>query len=369
MRARAAFVPLCVAVALTPPTAARAHELGASLLVRGDGDGTQVVSPRLRARLSLDEERWRIDLAYAADVWTSASIDVRTSATGVIRERRDEARVGLEGELGERVIRGGYRVSVEHDYVSHSAHAGLRQEIAGGAAGFEVRLHAAVDRAWRARERASATVVSTVGARVVYTQAIDEDTHGAVVYEVSRRDGVQSSPYRFVAIGGDGGCGDGALLCLPERHPTIRVRHAASIRARRALFAGASVGGSYRFYIDGWGVLAHTARLDAVVPLSSVSAVGLEYRLHAQSAASFYERLYPVSAQRLRHVSRDRELSAMQSHRVGLRYELRARPRTSAEDTLRLFVGVGAALLHYDAFIGLGTVWAIDTTCGATLSL
>src|SRR5688572_28194173 len=65
----------------------RADELGSAIYVRTDTDHTTVVSPQVRAAVNVTEST-SVDVTYLVDVWTSASIDIVTSATkqGAITE-------------------------------------------------------------------------------------------------------------------------------------------------------------------------------------------------------------------------------------------------------------------------------------------
>jgi len=63
-------------------------EVGA--LLRTDSDGTHVISPSARTPVGLLDDETHADAQYAADIWASASIDVRTAATVAVSEQRDE---------------------------------------------------------------------------------------------------------------------------------------------------------------------------------------------------------------------------------------------------------------------------------------
>src|ERR1044071_851597 len=110
--------------------AAHADELSTAVYLRTDSDETLVVAPRLHAQLPLGEAT-NLDFTYAVDVWTSASIDIMTSASKVpVTEQRDEIDVGVAHELGDITLSGGYRYSTEPDYVSHGGSLGLSYDFA-----------------------------------------------------------------------------------------------------------------------------------------------------------------------------------------------------------------------------------------------
>ena len=128
----------------------RADDAATALYVRTDTDHTTVVSPRVRAGVQLGEAT-RVDATYAADVWTSASIDIRTSASvRPVTEQRDEMDLALNQDLGDLKLRAGYRFSIEHDYVSHGVTLGGAYSFADNAATLDLNLRAIADTVGRA---------------------------------------------------------------------------------------------------------------------------------------------------------------------------------------------------------------------------
>lgn len=359
-------------VAVVPAGAGHADDVTASVYVRSDTDGTQVVSPRAGVRLEVIDDATHVEAGYSADVWTSASIDIRTAATRRVTEQRDEITVGLERELSDVTLRGDYRFSHESDYVSHGGSLSVDQEFAEGNANVRTFLFAAQDDVGRSGDPGFHRALSTVGARVSFTQVVDPETLVQATYELTRREGFQSSPYRFVGVGGDGICASGAQLCLPEIHPGIRLRHAIVARGRRAIGDAVSTGVEYRFYADDWGVLSHTAIAQLSWLPDDRSTLGARYRLYHQSAADFYEAFYPSltaeGGRRIRFFSRDRELSPMSTHRLALSYE-RSFELTDSGPTTRATVSVAGTLLGYRDFVGLDRVLGLDVTLAAAVEL
>ena len=110
--------PLSFLAALLAAMAARqvlhaeeGDEVRVTTLVRGDTDTTIVVNPSVRARVELFDPDTHVDAEYTADVWTSASIDIRTAATQAVTEQRDELNAGLDRRIDDFTLRGGYRYS------------------------------------------------------------------------------------------------------------------------------------------------------------------------------------------------------------------------------------------------------------------
>src|SRR5262245_39639311 len=116
------FIALCCSLAHVP---ARAQEAATAIYVRTDSDRTVVVAPRLRAQAAIGEAT-HVSATYAVDVWTSASIDIRTSASKVpVTEQRDEIDLSLDHEFENVNLTFAYRYSTEPDYVSHGGSGGF----------------------------------------------------------------------------------------------------------------------------------------------------------------------------------------------------------------------------------------------------
>ena len=343
-------------------------EIRAATLVRTDSDGTQVVSPSARGRVQVLDEDTHFDVEYVADVWTSASIDVRTAATLPVTEQRDEVDVGLDRRFEDVLVRGSYRYSAEHDYQSHGGTLSGSADFADHNTTLELRLTAQHDTIGRSGDPLFQRPQTVFGGRAAYTQVIDPNMLVQAAYDLVRVEGFQSSPYRFVGIGGDGRCAGTAQLCVPETHPDARTRHAIVVRARRALDDQLSLHADYRFYADDWGLLAHTAAVQVSWMHDERGLFALRYRFHDQGAAAFYRSSYPMPTFTLLYASRDRELSPLTSHRVSLAYE-REFELGEAGPPLRVAVALGGTSLDYHDFVGLSQVLAGDATLSLSVEL
>jgi hypothetical protein len=173
-------------------------------------------------------------------------------------------------------------------------------------------------------------------------------------------DGYQASPYRRVGFGGSGfGCVD-AGICLDEHEPSSRTRHAAALVLRRALADPWSIGLSYRFVIDDWGLTSHTAAVQMAWLLSTSATLTLRYRFYKQSGVDFYRRIYPVDYPKTSFTTRDREQSPMSDHRIGLDWEQKA--HVGGDLDLTLITALAGNLFDYSQFVGLSRVLALEVT-------
>lgn len=348
---------------------ATADDVRGGIYVRGDTDGIRVISPSAHANVRIGD-RIQVSAGYAADIWTGASIDVRTAATRAIHEQRDELQGGAAYELDDITLRVDYRFSHETDYTSHAGSLDLTWRLAQNNATLRARLLAAADIVSRSGDEHFERELGSLGLQGVFTQNLNRSSLFQVAYELTRREGYQSSPYRFVAVSGDpsqsGLCDRRATQCLPETHPSLRYRNAAVVRYRRALGERGSLGLGYRFYVDDWGIYSNTGIVDGAWIPKERSLVSLRLRFYQQNGASFYRARYPERA--IRFLTRDRELSPMFSTRLQVAYE-RTFDLSQAGPELKLTVGASATHLHYTDFVGLENVFAFDFTLSAEVIL
>lgn len=366
MRRHAAAAAAIVSAVVIADGAA-ANDGSASLFVRGDSDSTVVIAPRAGARVELGDIGTTIDAAYSADIWTSASIDVRTAATVPITEQRDQLDFALTHEMQDVTLGASYYFSGENDYWSNGFTLRSVQELASGSTTIEESLRYVHDIVGRAGDPTFSRALDTVGARLVLTQVLSPEAIVQAVWEGAYRNGYQSSPYRYVGLGGDGQCGGTAILCIPEAHPETRIRNAFVVQGRYALSRDASLGLGYRFYVDDWGVLSHTGIAQFGWIPARGQLVMLRYRFYTQSAAAFYMSRYPLPDGQINFVTRDRELTAMFGNRVALSYEGRA--ALSTDVALRVAIALGGTVFVYQDFPGLTEVYAGDATVAFTLEL
>lgn len=357
-RISAAALALCLCV--IPRDSRAEHSAAAAVYVRSDSDHTTVVSPHLRLRAAPQEET-HVDLEYIVDVWTSASVDIVASASEAVTEERDEIDVGVDHAFGDVTLGAAYRYSTEPDYESHGGSLSFAWDLANKAATLSLTAGGSADQVGRAGDDAFAEDVRTLTAGASFTQILDADTLVQVLYDLAVVSGYQSSAYRFIAIGSDGPCRPAAQLCLPEQNPRTRVRHAVAARARRALSDAWSLGAGYRFYVDDWGILSHTAKADLAWAPARKSTIALGYRFYRQSAADHYKALYLQSDLPAAYYTRDKELSPLTSHRLGLELDV-VWPLSEPGAGLLTALEVAPTFYQYDDFRTLSSITALEVT-------
>lgn len=335
--------------------------VASSLYARSDTNATTVWSPRLHAAGKIGES-FGVDTAVALDSWTGASIDVTTAATGAIHEVRKEITAGGFYELSDVTISGGYRYSGENDYWSNGGVLNLTIDMADNNTTLGLSAFGSQDVVGRSGDPGFKKDQGSVGGRASLTQVIDTNTLLQVSWETTRVSGYQAGPYRYVAIGGEGTCAGTAPFCIPEAVPGLRFRSAAIANGRRALGESLSLGANYRFYFDDWGLLSHTLSPDLAILVSEHGTLSLQYRYYTQNAANFYQPRYLGTLDSVRYVTRDRELSALYSNRLGLGYSHEFEIGDEGRTYLTAALRSGVTRYVYQAFVGLEQVDAIEGT-------
>lgn len=334
---------------------AGAIEASQRLYVRSDTDRTTVVSPRSDLAAPVTDAL-QVQAAYAADIWTGASIDVRTAATHAIVETRHEVNLGATYSPRDWTFSTSYRYSIEPDYVSHGGVLSAAANLAQNNTTVELQGFFGADQVGRSGDPGFQEGLQSGGAQLGMTQVLSAKAIAQVAYEVTYLHGFQASVYRYVALLGDGTCAGLAAYCLPEQLPEARLRQSATGRVRYALSASVSAALQYRFYFDSWGLRSHTLSPElAYTPLSPLT-LRLDYRGYIQGAADFYRERYLSVQGSDGYVTRDRKLSPHTSHQLALSAEV----ELPAVHEWALGARAGLTRYHYRAFVGLQHVYALD---------
>ncbi|HET8935983.1 MAG TPA: DUF3570 domain-containing protein [Polyangiales bacterium] len=359
--------------------ATRAHAqviAGTSVYVRQDTDKTTVVAPRWHVGAPV-ADRSRVDLVYTADVWTSASIDIRTSAskpTRPVTEQRDEINTTATQEWDDLSLSGTYRYSHEYDYQSHGGTLSGSYAMAEKSTTLDFRLGATFDAVGRAGDHNFNKDVRNLNLRVGLTQLIDANTFVQGIYEIMDSNGFNSSAYRYVGFGSTNGlCKwtdlNSKTYCVPERNPNDRLKHAFALNARRALGESFSVGVGYRFYLDSWAVTSHTGTIELGWLASTDLLIAVRYRFYMQGAAKHYKKRFEFSdVDNMPAFSNDKELSAFMSHRVALDVEKEVELDERGHK-LALVISVAPSLFLYSNYAPLSQITAIEATLATVLKL
>jgi hypothetical protein len=320
---------LTLAIVVAAGGVARADEpdlLAFDTLVYSDTDNVLVVSPQLAARHALDDAGGAASARVVVDVISAASADVVSQATTGFTEVRREADLAASHRIAALLPELRYRFSDEPDYRSHGLGASLARDFADHDTTIALSYDISLDTVGRtgtayadwSRDLTTHTVEAS------WTQVLGVRTVGRLAYSLVVQDGYLEKPYRYVPLfdpatlamlDAQGTLLDGdnfSSYRLPERPPEEvpdrRVRHAIAGRGVRLLPGVGALEGDYRFYIDSWGMQAHTADAALRLPIGRYR-IDIEDRLHWQGPVDFWQRTYTASAAgevpRWRTVDRD----------------------------------------------------------------
>jgi hypothetical protein len=143
------------------------------------------------------------------------------------------------------------------------------------------------------------------------TQILSPWTVGHLDYGITYQQGQLSNTWNIVPSVAPA---TRTLTRVLEVLPPTRTRHAAVARVAQWLPWNGALKVSYRFYADDWDVLAHSAELEIEQRLHPYFHIGALYRIHTQTAASFYVDTPALPA---RHRTADSDLAAFDAHTVG----------------------------------------------------
>lgn len=277
-----------------------------------DGGGLQVNGPSVLVLKKIGE-KFTVSGNYYVDNISSASIDVVTSASRY-RERREEKSLALDYLHDKTTLSLAYGNSRENDYDANSLNLGVSTDLFGGMTTVTLGYGLGRDEVGRNGDAAFREDVRRQNYRLGLTQILTRDLLVSLIYEGITDQGYLNNPYRSVRyLNSDGGISQQA-----ERYPGTRTSNAASIRARYYLPYRAALAASYRFFVDTWGIEAHTGEISYTHPLGKNWLIDLKYRYYTQGGADFYSDLFPY-ADAQNFLARDKELSSFRSQTLGLR--------------------------------------------------
>ena len=360
-RARALALGVCLLAGCGESQKVAVQSAAAAVYSRTDTDATTIWAPRARARVRFGESAF-VDGVYAMDSWTSASIDIVTAATDAVHEIRHEVNAGASYEFSRGSFGASYRYSTENDYWSHGGVGTLTIDMFEKNTTLALAGFGSSDTVGRAGWPTFQRPQSSMGGRLSLTQVLGRNGIGQVSWETTRISGYQSSPYRFVAIGGQGTCAGSGDLCVPESHPNERLRNAIGLLERTAIGKHASFGLQYRFYFDDWEIMSHTIEPDLAFVLAEHATLSLTHRFYTQDSAYFYLPRYIGEPGELQYVTRDRKLSTLYNNQFGLLYEQGFELGESGGCLFTTSLRASLTRIVYQAFVGLKSVDVVEVT-------
>lgn len=279
--------------------------LGLDMSAYTDTTNVTVLTPSLRAAAASPVRGWKVGASYLVDVISAASPDVVSTASPAYREARHAVAADGSYKPGSYGAELRSQLSVEPDRVSLLGGGALTADLRDKLVSPRIAYAHRDDRIgvkntpFSEFERHLAVNDFEVGGAFVLSPTTL--LVGAATLETMRGD--PSNPYRSVPLfgadvaptipaGASVDLVNGARLPLRPREqlPTERDRFALAARINHR-FGSGTLRLEERAYVDTWAIKASTTDARYIHSFDRLE-VGPHLRLHAQSAASFYQLAY-----------------------------------------------------------------------------
>jgi hypothetical protein len=278
-----------------------------------DGGGLQVSGPSVLVRKAY-KDKVSVWANYYVDMITSASVDVISRASEYTEERKEKS-LGFDYLYGKTSMGVSYTNSEESDYSANSVRFGISQDFFGDLTTLGISYARGFDTVRRNGDETFEEETDRQTYRVDLSQVITKNLIMSLNYEGVTDEGFLNNPYREVRYL-DPGASQG-YSWEREIYPRTRTSSAQAIRAMYFLPYRAALKAEYRNYSDTWGIEAYNAEVAYTHPIEDVGlTVELKYRFYNQTAADFYNDLFPRSRSQ-NFMARDKELSSFTTHTLG----------------------------------------------------
>jgi hypothetical protein len=332
-----------------------AEDRADALYHRYQGGGVTIHGPSVLVRKKLGEN-FAASANYYMDFVTSASIDVKLSASEY-KEERTQKSLGLEYLRGKSTYSVGVIGSDESDYTADTAYFSLSQDLFGDLTTVSLSFRRGWNDVFRnvrnadgskTRDDTFGDQVDTRAYSIAVSQILTRNLVMGLNYEAITDEGYLNSPYRSVRYVSPGDPRGFALE--REIYPRTHTSNAASVRLKYYLPYRAAVEGNYRFFTDSWGVDAHTLDLGYTHPAFQRWVFDGRVRYYRQTAADFYRDLFPRQGF-ANFLARDKELSTFNSVTIGVgaAYEFNI-PWASWVQKSTLNARLDHIMINYDDF-------------------
>jgi Protein of unknown function (DUF3570) len=291
------------------------------------GGGITVEGPSVLIRKKVGDSL-SFTANYYEDMISSASIDVRLSASPYHEIRRQES-IGADYLHGKTTYSVGYINSREPDYKADTTYYSVSQDMFGDLTTVTLGYKRAWDRIYRdicnAPHPEGSYCPDIINDPTFHQQAdhrgysfgasqiLTRNTLLDLNYEIDTDQGYLANPYREIRYLSPGGLG---FTLAPQVYPNTRTSNAASVLLKYYLPWRAALTAQYRYYHDTWAVVGNTFELGYTLPVWHRWVFDTSLRYYTQSHASFYSDLFP-RANYQNYEARDRELAAFDSYTVG----------------------------------------------------
>lgn len=278
---------------------------------RYDGDDVTIDGPSLLVRKKIGKN-FSVDANYYVDTVSSASIDVRLTASPYTEERTQTS-LGVSYLHGKTIMSTGFTRSDENDFEANSVYFGISQDMFGDLTTVSLSYGLGWDTVGVRGDENFAEPVDRQSYGLGLTQVLTRSFLVAVNFETISDEGYLNNPYRsyrFLAPGDPSN-----FDVATEIYPRTRTSNATSIRGRYYLPYRAALHASYRYFTDTWGIVAHTGEVGYTHPYKNDWVFSVALRYYDQTQADFYADLFSFQNQQ-NFMARDKEMSTFNNYTV-----------------------------------------------------
>lgn len=151
-----------------------------------------------------------------------------------------------------------------------------------------------------------------------FSQILHKNIQGSLALDVVQQQGLLATPFQRVYFSDIAGSfiQDFQLADANEKLPDNRLKIAAGGRLNWYLNEYISLRSFYRFYSDDWGIISHTASLEAPIKITQKLTLYPSYRFYNQTAADHF-RPYKTALSTDEFYTSDYDLSEFSANQFG----------------------------------------------------
>ncbi|WP_232824759.1 DUF3570 domain-containing protein [Algibacillus agarilyticus] len=277
-----------------------------------EGGGMKIDGPAVLVRKKAGESV-ALSAYYYVDTISSASVDVMSTASPYIEERK-EGQLGIELLNDKTIMALNYRQSEESDFLASSVSFDVSHDTFGDLTNLAIGLTYGDNEIRRNGDETFLEQSEQYRIRASISQILTRNLTASINIEGVADQGYLNNPYRTVRfIDEDIGSGVGYQA---EVYPNTRNSFAAKLSASYFLPWHAALLGHYRQFTDSWAINARDIELVYRQPIFDLE-LEIKGRHYQQTQADFYQDLFPYrNAQNF--LARDKELSDFNDKTIGM---------------------------------------------------
>ena len=279
-------------ISLVSQAAFAVNEVNSVIRDYNDGD-TQVVSPSVDISGTAYHDQLKIGAGWAADIVSSASVDVRSFGSkgqnSRIGDRRVEYDFNTELTIPDGTLSAAYIQSDENDYHSKIVTAGGSREFFSKNTVLGFTFSNGQDTIEESGVPTFHQTMNNQGYSISLTQVLSRVSLINFLYDFRVESGYDASPYRRAVFLDS----SGNATTQNENHPETRNRNAFAVKynwfsdSMRTAFSTTD-----RLYYDSWGVFSNTLEEKLNRDFGRHFNMALVLRFYQQQQASFYKPYY-----------------------------------------------------------------------------